>query len=186
MTSPGVAHLPLQVKGENCKSLEKIMKQSTQLILLLVGLLVVFTAIFLLLDFRLLQGQMAVNSSASTFASSVDEQSRFPLNQDVDLYVQAPQEFENKLVGALREALQTNPYLGEINPEIDPELNPDAEPLLAAEGSVLVIEIEDPTTFFWTPFYARSETTVQVAYASDGEVTWIGEDTVVFETTDPP
>lgn len=154
------------------------MKRSTRLILFLVALLVIIAAVFLLLDFRLLRAQMAVDSNTETYSFSIDEGRRLPLEQDLDLYVQAPQGLEEALVEALSEELPTNPYVGAVNVE--------EEPPAAAADSVLVVEIDEPSVLFWSPFYARTVMTVDVAYASDGEVAWIDEDVVALVSSDPP
>ncbi|HEX6383766.1 MAG TPA: hypothetical protein VF177_03755 [Anaerolineae bacterium] len=138
----------------------------------------IIAAAFLLLDFRLLRAQMAVDSNAGTYSFSIDEERRLPLEQDLDLYVQAPQGLEAQVVEALSEELPTNPYVRAVNVQ--------EEPLAAAVDSVVVVEIDEPSVLFWSPFYARTVMTVDVAYASDGEVAWIDEDVVVLESSDPP
>lgn len=154
------------------------MKRSAQLLLALAILLVIFAAAFLLLNFRLMEAQMAVDSNAATYSFSVDDETPLPLEQDLDLYVQAPLDLEDELVEALRQELRSNPYVRDINVP--------AEPVAAAADSVLVVEIDEPSAFFWSPFYAQSVMVAEVAYASDGEVAWIDEEAVVLEAQDPP
>lgn len=146
------------------------MSLRTKLLLVLAVLLVLFAAAFLTLDFRFMQAQMAVDHSAATYSFSIDEETPLPLEQDLDLYVQAPLDLADELAEALATELKTNPYVRDINVQ--------AEPIAAAADSVLVVEIDDPSVLFWSPFYTRSVMTVNAAYASDGEVAWIDEDVV--------
>lgn len=155
------------------------MKGKNTRIVFLVVLLVILAAAFLLLEFRLMRAQMAVDSESETFAFSVSGDERpLPLEQDLDLCVQAPQELEDELVEALREALKTNPYVRDVRLQ--------GEPMVAAEDSVLVVTMDEPSVLFWSPFYTRSVITARVAYASDGEVDWIDQEPVVFESTEAP
>ena len=121
------------------------MKRNNILIVFLVGLLVILTAAFLLLDFRLMRAEMAVDSESETFAFSVSGDERpLPLEQGLALYVQAPRGLEEELVEALREELRTNPYVRDINLR--------EEPPVPAEGTVLVVTIGEPSVLFWSHF----------------------------------
>jgi len=154
------------------------MKRSTLLLLLLAMFLLLFGALFSLSDFKLQRAEMAVESSASTYAFGDNGNGSGLQTKALDLYVRAPAMIESELIQALRDALDTNPYVGRI------ELR--QSPPAAGEESVLVLTMEDPQSLFWTPVYARAALTVDVAYASDGEVEWIGEEVVVLEAQEPP
>lgn len=146
------------------------MRRRTQFILILITLLLLFAAATLLLDFRLIQAQMAVATNASTYSFGVDDETPLPLEQELDLYLEAPWGLEEALGDALRTELSANPYVREVNLQ--------EGPVAAAPTTVLVVQIEEPSVIFWSPFYTRSSFTVDVAYASDGEVAWIDEDVV--------
>ena len=78
--------------------------------LLLLGLSIVFAALFLLPDFHLLQGEMAVDSQTSVSSYRQEgAEGTLPRAQTVDLYVEAPARFEPDLTRALADALATNP-----------------------------------------------------------------------------
>ncbi|HEX6383420.1 MAG TPA: transposase [Anaerolineae bacterium] len=89
----------------------KWVTRSTGLILLLVALLVIIAAAFLLLDFRLLRAQMAVDSNAGTYSFSIDEERRLPTEQhlvdsayvDAELLVHSRQEQGISLIGPTRQ-----------------------------------------------------------------------------------
>ena len=151
------------------------MRRRTQLLILLAVFLVIVAAAFLLLDFRFQQAEMAVDSSVSTYTYSFDEQTPALLNQKLDLYIEAPPGMEYELAKALREELATNPYVGDDNLR--------QAPPVPADDSVLVMTIDEPA-LFWSPFYARTEMNVTIAYASDGEVAWIDEEVVELTNKD--
>lgn len=153
------------------------MTRNTKLLRLIAAVLVLAAA-FLLVDFRLLQSNLGVNSQTERYTLSVDEANPLPMEQALDLYVQAPEPLEEALVEALTTELSSNPYVGTVTVR--------EEPLQAAASTVLVVRVEEPATFLWSPVYARTKGTVQVVYASDGEVSWIDETPVVLETSDPP
>lgn len=154
------------------------MKRSTLLLLLSVMLLLLFGVLFSLSDFRLQRAEMAVESTASTYAFGDNGNGSGLQTKPLDLYVRAPAMIESELIQALREELATNPYVGQI------ELH--ETPPAAGKESVLVLTMEDPQSLFWTPVYARAALTVDVAYASDGEVEWIGEEVVELRAQEPP
>lgn len=154
------------------------MKQRTQLLLVLAILFVIVAAAFLLLDFRLQQAETGTTSNASTYSFATDEETSLPLEQDLELYVQAPPGLEDELVAALRQELVSNPYVRDVNLQ--------EEPPRPAEDSVLVVEIDEPSAHFWSPFYAHTAMTVNVSYASDGEVAWIDEEVAAMDAQDPP
>lgn len=134
-------------------------------------LIILFAAAFLLLDFRAQKAEMAVDSTVETYTFGHGERSGpWPLEQALDLYVQAPRDLEGELVEALSEELSANPYVGDINVQ--------EAPPAAAKDSILVVEIAKPSVAFWSPFYARTVMTVDLAYASDGQVAWMDADTV--------
>ncbi|MDT8307801.1 MAG: hypothetical protein RRC07_17835 [Anaerolineae bacterium] len=149
------------------------MTRDTKLLLLIAAILVLASA-FLLVDFRLLQSNMAVNSQTERYTLSVDEANALPMEQALDLYVQASAPLEE----ALTAELSSNPYIGTVTVR--------EEPLQAAANTVLVVRVEEPATLLWTPVYVGTDATAQVVYASDGEVDWIEETPVVLETSDPP
>ena len=156
------------------------MKRGTQLLILLGVLALLLAAAFLLLDFRLQRAQMAADSTVSTYSFSVDEESPLPLEQPLDLYVQAPLALEDELAEALVAELAANQYVRDVNLRQGSRRR--------AGDSVLVLTIEEPSVLFWSPFYARTVVNVTTAYASDGEVAWIEEDVVVMtseSTADP-
>ncbi len=154
------------------------MKRATLLLLIPIALLLLFAAAIFLLDFRLQQAEMGVESSFSTYAFGQDGEGTAPPAQALDLYVRAPAMLEGELIEALQEELIANPHVGQINLRETPPA-PGAD-------SVFVLTMEGPQSYFWTPVYARSALTVDVAYASDGEVAWIGEQVVTIEADEKP
>lgn len=154
------------------------MTRSTRTLLTIILLLIAAAAAFWFLDFHVSRAELATNSQAGRYAFSVDEDHPLSQGADLDLYVFAPDRLDPALAEALVEKLQGNPYVGAVTLR--------DEPLQAAAGSVLVVRVEDPASFLWTPFYTKTEAGVDVDYASDGDVAWIDVQPVVLEATDPP
>ena len=94
----------------------------------------------LLLDFRLMQAQMSVTRNASTYSFGVDEGAPLPLEQEVDLYLDAPWGLEGALAEALRAELKDNPCVRDVNLQ--------EGPVAAAPATVIVVEIAEPSVFF--------------------------------------
>lgn len=152
------------------------MKRGAQLLILLAVLIVLLAAAFLLLDFRLQRAQMATDSTVSTYSFNANEESPLPLEQRLDLYVEAPLGMQDELAEALDAELAANQYVGDIILRQGPRR--------PADDSVLIITIDEPSVLFWSPFYARTVMSVTVAYASDGAVAWIDEDVVTLTSED--
>lgn len=144
--------------------------------LLAIALLVLLAAALFLLDFRFLRGELATESSAQTFAFSVEEESRLPLEQELALYVQAPPPLREELAGALEGTLVANPFFGDVALR--------EAPLQPVEEAFLLVDVAEPQSLFWSPFYTATALTLDVAYASDGAVDWIDEDPVRLQSGD--
>jgi hypothetical protein len=155
---------------------EIIMKRNTLLLLLIFVLLVI--AAFLFVDFRVSQQTMTVNSTAGRYTIGNDSGDAIPAGRPLDLYVIAPRWLAPKLEAALADALDNNPYVGQLTVQ--------QEPLQAASDSVLVVRVDEPAAALWTPLYTRTEAQAKMAYALNGEVDWIGVTPVVMESGDPP
>lgn len=150
------------------------MTQSTRTLLIIVFVLLVVVAAFLFLDFRISRMELATNSQASRFTISVDEGHSLPQGVHLDLYVEAPERLDQMLAEQLIATLDANPYVGAVTLRDDP---PEA-----ASGSVLVVRVKEPGGLGWTPFYTKIDADVEVAYASDGDVAWIGVSPVIMDT----
>lgn len=151
------------------------MKRNGTLFLLIAAVLVV--AAFIFVDFRLSGAKMSVESQAERYTFGIEEVNEIPRNQDLNLYVQAPERLRGALADSLVAALPGT-YISTVTVR--------EEPVQAATGAVMVVEVEEPNTLLWTPVYVRTDATVKIAYALDGEVAWIDVTPVVLESSDPP
>jgi hypothetical protein len=149
--------------------METPQKPKNRAFIVLIVLVIVFVEIFLLLDFHLLSGNANSSSQVSTYDLGMEEVNQFPMNPNLDLYVLGNSRLESRLAKALPDALRGNIIANTI--EIS-----DGTPQ-ASENSVLVIEVTKPS-MLWTPFYGQADIEFTVAYASDGEVDWIDEQSV--------
>jgi hypothetical protein len=144
---------------------------------LVAALIVTIVALLLLVDFSLLRGNLMTESQAATYTFGLQEDDSLPLEQPLDLYVDAPRGLADALADALARDLANVPQIGPVTPQ--------PLPAEAAADGVLLVEIDEPSVFVWTPLYTRAVMTVNVAYASDGEVTWIEEEVVRMTNDDP-
>lgn len=79
----------------------------------------------------------------------------------------------------LQQALQAE--LAALPNVIAAELIPAGES--TAQANPLIRVEVSQTDYLWTPFYARSTVTAVVFFASDGEISWLPGETLVFETS---
>jgi hypothetical protein len=135
----------------------------------------VFIVIFLLLDFHLLSGQANSSSQVSTYSFGLED-GPLPTNQTLVVYVNGSSGLENKLSKRLPDALRGNVLGNTIEVR-------EGEPL-PSEGSVLVIDLARFDQL-WTPFLGQADIEYKVAYASDGEVDWIDEQSVDLTNASP-
>lgn len=151
-------------------------QNKTYLAVVLVTLVIILIGVFMLLDFHIVRGQAKSESQVSTYTFSIDEGSKLPPNQTLNVFVVGSGRFESELAAALEETLTDNPYIGPIVIR--------HESPVAATASVLVVDLTQPD-ILWTPFYSRGDIEMQVAYASDGEVGWIDEEAVNLDNSGP-
>ena len=130
---------------------------------------------FWLVDFHALRSQSVANHTLTTLSSG-SAQAAQP-GVDVQLVVVG----EGALPGMLRRALATSlaaePAFGEVTLL-------DAVPERAS-GPVLVVEISQQDTR-WTPIYARSAVSAQVAFSLDGNLSWREQQMVGLQPGDGP
>jgi hypothetical protein len=149
-------------------------KKKSPVILIILVLIVIVA--FLVLDFRLLQGQADKSSQVSTYEIGVDKGSRLPMSQVLDVYVIGSSQLEDELAEALSNNLAGNLTASTI------EVHEGAP--VSSEESVLVVDLAQPD-LLWTPFYSTAAIEMQVAYASDGKVDWIDVEPVIFNDPTP-
>lgn len=158
------------------EEIPKPQKSNTILVVILVALVLIFILAFLLLDFHILRGQANASSQVSTYTFSIDEDHKIPLNQNLYVYVRGGIGVEDRLAAALMESLVANPYIGTVEIQHgDPH---------SSSGSVLIVDLAQPN-LLWTPFYSRADIEMEVAYASDGQVDWIDQETVNLTNGQP-
>jgi len=127
----------------------------------------------ILVSFSSMTSQLEHNSQ---MVSSSGGQNALPqLNQPMTaLYVNANNRLKNVLQTEVTRLLQGQPEFGQIEVVESPEDN-GGLPLP-------VVEVE-PQDMLWTPLYARAVLTVNVAYASDGDVSFRKTVPVEFKHT---
>ena len=140
-------------------------------IIILVVLLSGFALI--LVNFSSMTSQLEHNSQ---MVSSSGSQNALPQlnNSKTALYVNANDRLKNALQIEVTRLLQGRPEFGQIEVVESLENN--------AGLPLLVVEVE-PQDLLWTPIYARAALKVNVAYASDGDVSFRQTVPVEFKHT---
>jgi hypothetical protein len=128
---------------------------------------------FVAVDFKAASSTTTAESQVSTIRSGEGEAGSPPL----EIYVQAPQNLNERLRQELLSRAGTLASFSTVSLIETPGSDPGSDP-----GSAALVVAVDRRTYIWTPFYATAQLSVQVAFASDGQVDWnqLGEiDTVM-------
>ena len=127
----------------------------------------------ILVNFSSMTSELEQNSQMASSSSGQNAQPQLN-NPKTALYVNANDRLKRALQTEVTRRLQGQPEFGQI--EVVESLEDNAGlPLL-------VIEVE-PQDLSWTPFYARAVLKVNVAYASDGDVSFRQTVPVEFKHT---
>jgi len=136
--------------------------------------LLVLLAAFLLLDFRLMTSQTAMNSETASSRSG-DTNTPWEFSPAVTgLYVEGKGRLAEALQARVKDLIQNQEPIGQIT-AIDAPADRMDIPILYAE----II----PLKHFWTPLYARSEYRLVVAYASNGDTSFRKQAVVHFQSS---
>ena len=130
---------------------------------ILLGGIVLISAAFLLLNFR-----VAVSSTqASNLVFTTDSGDNLPTPMQGNDKIRMVLVGEGPLVRALQKALTEKiDKVGTSQIEWEGELKPNYP------NPVLVVKVDRPSRI-WTPFFATSQFSVQAGYATDGDTTFM-------------
>ena len=132
-------------------------------------LVALLAASFLLLDFQIAHSQNRINSNVSTYAASLQKGERLPPNRPLAVYVSGTGALASTFRQELVQRLQTSPEFSNVDLH--------SSPIETMDKPVLRVEIiQEAIT--WTPLYGKASPTFQVAFASDGDITWRNTGTV--------
>jgi hypothetical protein len=134
-----------------------------------IALLVLLAASFLLLDFHIAHSQNRINSSISTYATSLQKGEKLRPNQPLVVYVAGSGALASAFRQELVQRLQASPEFGNVKLH--------GSPIETMDQPVLRVEIVREAVT-WTPLYGKASPTFQIAFASDGDVTWRNKGTV--------
>ena len=148
------------------------------ILFLIVALLVL--PLSLVFDFHISQSQTNASRQVSiSRAVPGESQSQLPQSMQGQPALVYSVRGESRLAGALRntlgEQLDANPVLGDVM-----LLEPVSD---FAHASYLILEIQDARVF-WIPFYATSDLQVNLAFASDGDVSFRNQPVSPMQTED--
>jgi hypothetical protein len=139
-------------------------------------LLVVFTllAAFSLVSFRLMSSRMARDATVAASDPSASNSTDVQPGPEITLRVEGGSRLALPVQRALAGALQKDPLTGAIQLASSSTDTP--------ESAVLNVSL-DEQGYFWSPFYARARVAVEVAYASNGDISFRQEDPPHFRSS---
>jgi hypothetical protein len=148
------------------------------ILFLIVALLVL--PLSLVFDFHISQSQTNTSRQVSISRSVPGEsQSQLPQSMQGQPALVYSVRGESRLAGALRntlgEQLDANPVLGDVM-----VLEPVSD---FAHAPYLILEIQEANVF-WIPFYATSNVQLNLAFASDGDVSFRNQSEMSMQTED--
>jgi hypothetical protein len=150
------------------------MKKRLVIVLGAVAVVAVLYCAFWLLNFRAMSSDTAYDATVASSNPAAESGQAVIANTPTNLYVEG----DSELAAALRARLANN--LGGV-PGLAP-INLVSEPT-EQRGTALVYVTLKEQRVRWTPFYARTELVVQVAYSSNGDVAFRQQDPPHFQQT---
>jgi hypothetical protein len=132
-------------------------------------------ALFLSLNFRIAQSDTASEYRLATYRRGNDQAEAMQIGEGLNVAVNGHGDFVERLRQALMAELSTANVFS--SGELLAGTNAQDDTLH------LLVELEQET-MFWSPFYASSQLTAAVIYASDGDLSWRGMSPVVMESGD--
>ena len=146
-------------------------------IAILVSMLVVviLAAAFLWTDFHMSTSQTKIESQVTTYGMNGQGSNELPAHLPVQIYVTGDNLFSNALRDQLRIRLEATPRFNQVS-------IPNALPQ-NSEQPVLLIDPGEAGRL-WTPVYGKSRFSINLIFASDGDISWRNEDVVRMNNID--
>jgi hypothetical protein len=146
-------------------------KEMKRTIAILVSILavVILTAAFIWTDFHMSTSQTKIESQVTTYGIKGQASGELPAHLPVQIYVEGDDLFSKVLRDQLRERLEATPRFNQVSilgmlPE-------------KSNQPVLLIDPGEAVNL-WTPIYGRSRFSINLIFASDGDISWRNEDAV--------
>ncbi len=116
-----------------------------------------------------------VESQASTYSIKGQKSEKLPDNLPIQIYVVGDDLFSKALSAQLSKRLEAIPRFSQVAVLSSPPKN--------SNQSVLLIT-PDRSGRFWSPVYSKSQFTVHLVFASDGDISWQNDEVVRMPESD--
>ena len=143
---------------------------------ILLGGIVVLSAAFLFLNFRVAVSNTQAEKNITTLSGG----DRLPDAMQRQDKISIALVGEGPLASALQKALAAEMHKAGMGEFV---LVQDFEP--AYQNSVLVVKVDKPG-LIWTPFFATSRFSIQAGFASNGDTTFMGETPITYDSRNGP
>lgn len=137
---------------------------------------VLFLLASLTVDFRFARSETTSEHQQSTYASGETLPENMTGQETLAYSVEGDDAIARALVLALEERLEGLPSVGDAGWQ---------DGLPGGDSLVLVVEVES-SSIRWTPFYSRATVQAEMAFASDGDLSFRGTTPVVFDSREGP
>ena len=144
------------------------MKKSIGILVLVIAILIL-SAAFIWTDFHISTSQTKIESQISTYGFKGQTSEKLPAELPLQIYVEGDDLFSRALRDQLSKRLKTIPQFNQTS--ILSEISILGDQPQNSNQSILVVNSSESGRL-WTPIYGRSQFTVNLIFASDGDISW--------------
>ncbi len=155
------------------------MKKTIGIVAVVITTLILSTA-FICTDFHISTSQTKIESQVTTYGFKGETSEKLPAKLPVQIYVEGDDLFSRALRDQLSKRLEAIPRFNQVS--ILSEISVLGEQPQNNNLSVLVINSSESERL-WTPIYGRSQFTVNLIFASDGDISWRNDKVVRMNNT---
>jgi hypothetical protein len=154
-----------------------MMMKRRKIIVLLLSLLavaLVLAAATFWLDFRAAQGNTRSESQVSTYSTGVEQGQPKPAINQLTIYVEEPGSLMKSVRQGLVKRIQDTHGIQ--------DLRVVEEMPQGGDGPALYVQVTQ-RQFLWLPVFTRGALEIRLVYASDGDLSWMDDTTVIMESS---
>jgi len=144
------------------------MKKSIGVLALVMAILIL-PAAFIWTDFHVSISQTKIESQVSTYGFKGQTSEKLPAELPLQIYVENDDLFSRALRDQLNKRLKAIPRFNQVS--ILSEISVLGDHPQNSNQSVLIVNSSESGRL-WTPIYGRSQFTVNLIFASDGDISW--------------
>jgi hypothetical protein len=150
------------------------MKKLIGIIGILAAAILLFAAASFWLDLRIAHGSTRSESQVQTFTTGVEQGQPKPAIHQLTVYVDEPGYLQDSVRQGLVKRMQDTRGIQ--------DLRVVSEMPQSGDGPVLFVKVA-PRQFLWLPVFTRANLDVRMVYSSDGNLSWMDQQSVVMESS---